>query len=152
MRNSSLHQHHHAAHGPHDLHAGPPKWEEVYADRPRWDIGRPQPAFLALAEAGSIGGRVLDVGCGTGEHVLMCAGIGLEATGVDVAASAIRAAEQKAAERALTARFLHHDVRRLGELEEFSTPCSTAGCWSTSSTTLTDEDGVAAWLVALTRT
>jgi hypothetical protein len=29
---------------------------------PRWDIGRPQPAFLTLADAGVIRGRVLDVG------------------------------------------------------------------------------------------
>jgi hypothetical protein len=25
-----------------------PDWAEIYAGRPRWDIGRPQPAFLAL--------------------------------------------------------------------------------------------------------
>ena len=28
---------------------------------------------------------VLDVGCGTGEHALMAAGMGLEATGIDTA-------------------------------------------------------------------
>ena len=42
----------------------------MYATTPPWDIGRPQPAFLALAEASAIQGRVLDVGCGTGEHRL----------------------------------------------------------------------------------
>ena len=91
-------------------------WEQMYAGRPRWDIGRPQPAFRALAESGAIAGRVLDVGCGTGEHVLMCAALGLEATGVDIAAAAIAAAERKAAERGLAARFLRSDVRRLAEL------------------------------------
>ncbi|MEU6092367.1 class I SAM-dependent methyltransferase [Streptomyces sp. NPDC047085] len=90
----------------------------MYTSPPPWDIGRPQPAFLALAEAGFVRGRVLDVECGTGEHVLMCAARGLDATGVDLASRALRAAENKAHERGLTARFLHHDARRLGELGE----------------------------------
>jgi len=97
---------------------GGPDWEAVYAGRPRWDIGRPQPAFLALAQSGAIIGRVLDVGCGTGEHVLMCAAAGLDATGVDLAAAAISAAERKAHERGLTARFLRRDVRRLADIGE----------------------------------
>lgn len=122
MHNSPLREHHRTAHGPHDLPGDRdtrrPDWDEIYAGRPRWDIGRPQPAFLALAQSGAITGRVLDVGCGTGEHVLMCAAAGLDATGVDIAAAAISAAEHKARERGLTARFLHHDVRRLAELGE----------------------------------
>jgi SAM-dependent methyltransferase len=93
-----------------------PDWDEIYAGRPRWDIGRPQPAFLALVRSGTITGRVLDVGCGTGEHVLMCAAAGLDATGVDIAAAAIRDAEHKARERGLAAQFLRHDVRQLAEL------------------------------------
>ncbi len=48
-------------------------FDALYAGTPPWDIGRPQPAFLALAQEGAIRGRVLDVGCGTGEHVLMAA-------------------------------------------------------------------------------
>jgi cyclopropane fatty-acyl-phospholipid synthase-like methyltransferase len=92
--------------------------DELYATRPPWDIGRPQPAFLALAERGAIRGRVLDVGCGTGEHVLMCAERGLDATGVDLATPALRAAREKARERGLPARFLRHDVLRVAELGE----------------------------------
>src|SRR5512133_1201895 len=66
---------------------------------PPWDTGRPQPAFVGLAEAGAIRGRVLDVGCGTGEHVLLAAGLGLEATGIDVAAAAVERAREKANRR-----------------------------------------------------
>lgn len=92
--------------------------DDLYASPPPWDIGRPQPAFLALADAGAIWGRVLDVGCGTGEHVLMCAGLGLDATGVDLAAAALHAADAKARDRGLTARFLRWDARKLADLGE----------------------------------
>ncbi len=46
-----------------------PGWDEAYgADAlAPWDIGRPQPAFVRLAEQGLLAGRVLDSGCGTGE-------------------------------------------------------------------------------------
>jgi cyclopropane fatty-acyl-phospholipid synthase-like methyltransferase len=94
------------------------EWEDSYTTAPHWDLGRPQPAFRALCEAGAMRGRVLDVGCGTGEHVLMCAGLGLEATGVDFAAAALHAAEGKARDRGLTARFLLRDARRLADLRE----------------------------------
>ncbi len=103
---------------PHDPHKGPYQWDALYAGEPGWDIGRPQQPFLALADAGAIRGRVLDVGCGTGEHVLMCAARGLDATGVDISATAIQAAERKARERRLAARFLQHDARRLADLAE----------------------------------
>ncbi|MFL6124889.1 alpha/beta fold hydrolase [Actinophytocola sp.] len=94
----------------------PQDWEDSYASTPHWDLGRPQPAFRVLADAGAFRGRVLDVGCGTGEHVLLCAALGLDATGVDVAAAPLRAAQQKARDRGLTARFLQHDVRALAKL------------------------------------
>jgi SAM-dependent methyltransferase len=96
---------------PHDL-------EDLYAGPPPWDIGRPQAAFRALADAGAIRGRVLDVGCGTGEHALMAAGLGLTVTGVDLAVTALHTAERKARDRGLKARFLHQDARRLADLGE----------------------------------
>jgi cyclopropane fatty-acyl-phospholipid synthase-like methyltransferase len=97
-------------------HAG--GFDAMYAGQPPWDIGRPQAAFVALADAGLIRGRVLDAGCGTGEHVLMCANLGLDATGVDLAQVALRAAEEKARTRGLTARFIRQDARHLSELGE----------------------------------
>lgn len=102
------HYAHHAARRPEGLDAA----------RPPWDIGRPQPALLALARNGALCGRVLDIGCGTGEHTLMAAAVGLDATGIDLAADALRIAGQKAHERGLTARFLRHDALRVGELGE----------------------------------
>lgn len=97
---------------------GPQALDALYAAPPPWDIGRPQPALLDLAESGALSGRVLDVGCGTGEHTLMAARRGLDATGVDLAAPALTAARRKAGERGLTARFLPHDVLDLAGLGE----------------------------------
>ncbi|HEV2446247.1 MAG TPA: class I SAM-dependent methyltransferase [Candidatus Sulfopaludibacter sp.] len=88
----------------------------MYACTPPWDIGHPQPVFQALADAGEIRGRVLDVGCGTGEHALMAAALGLDATGIDSAAAAIEVARSKAARRGLPARFLVGSALELAAL------------------------------------
>lgn len=81
-------------------------WDAAYtgAEAAPWDIGAPQPAFARLAEAGLLTGRLLDVGCGTGENTLLAASHA-EATGVDIAAAAIERATAKAAARGLSARF-----------------------------------------------
>jgi len=63
-------------------------------------------------------GRVLDVGCGTGEHALLAAAIGLEATGLDASAPALVIARHKAIERGLSVRFLEHNALELAALNE----------------------------------
>ncbi len=97
---------------------GASSWDAVYAGTPPWDIGRPQSAFVRLAEAGELQGRLLDVGCGTGEHTLMAAALGLDATGVDIAPSALAVARRKAADRGLMARFVEWDVTDLARFGE----------------------------------
>ena len=97
----------------------PPSWDAVYAQDaapPPWDIGRPQPAFVRLADRGLLSGRLLDSGCGTGENVLLAASHGAETTGVDISPRAIARAREKAAERGLAARFEVADALRLGQL------------------------------------
>lgn len=49
-------------------------FQSLYAGQAPWDIGRPQPAFLAVADR--INGSVLDAGCGTGDHALYFASRG----------------------------------------------------------------------------
>jgi cyclopropane fatty-acyl-phospholipid synthase-like methyltransferase len=107
------------------------RFEDAYDTTPPWDIGRPQPAVVALAEAGEIAGRVLDVGCGTGEHALLAAGLGLEAAGIDQVAAAIHQAELKAAERGLFPRFLLGDVLELAALGERFDTVIDSGCFHT---------------------
>ena len=97
----------------------PPSWDTAYAEESApapWDIGRPQPAFARLADRGLLSGRVLDAGCGTGEHTLLAAARGADAMGVDISPRAIGRARDKAAERGLPARFEVADVLSLGEL------------------------------------
>jgi cyclopropane fatty-acyl-phospholipid synthase-like methyltransferase len=86
------------------------------AEPPPWDIGRPQVAYQRLAGAGLLSGRLLDAGCGTGEHVLLAAAHGADATGVDIAPRAIARARAKAADRGLAARFEVADVLHLSQL------------------------------------
>ena len=83
---------------------------------PPWDIGRPQAAFVRLLEVGEVRGRVLDVGCGTGEHALMAAAAGFVAMGIDAAPTAIGLAQEKAAERSLEVRFEVGDALDLSGL------------------------------------
>ena len=95
------------------------EWDSAYQDSPpTWDIGRPQPAFARLADGGLLSGRVLDAGCGTGEHALLAAAHGAAAMGVDLSGVAIEKARAKAAERGVAARFEVADAlhpERLGE-------------------------------------
>jgi len=93
-----------------------PSWNSVYEGSPPWDIGRPQPAFVRLADAGKFHGQVLDVGCGTGEHVILAAIHGAEAMGVDVAELAIERARAKAQERGISAMFEVGDALHLDRL------------------------------------
>lgn len=85
---------------------------------PPWDIGRPQPAFERLAQAGGLVGRVLDVGCGTGEHALLAASFGHQAVGVDLSGRAIELAQEKASARGLEVRFVVLDALELVDLGE----------------------------------
>jgi 2-heptyl-1-hydroxyquinolin-4(1H)-one methyltransferase len=78
-----------------------------------WDIGEPQPALVELVEMGWFQGRVLDIGCGTGELGLALAARGHSVSGVDLAPSAIAQARRKAAERGLEIDFAVADATEL---------------------------------------
>lgn len=93
-----------------------PEWDASYTSGTPapWDIGRPQPAFVRLADEGRLTGQLVDCGCGTGENALLAAAHGADVTGVDIAPTAIARARAKAAERGLAARFAVADLLELG--------------------------------------
>jgi len=92
------------------------RFEAAYLEgTPPWDIGRPQSEFVRLTEAGRIDGRVIDIGCGTGENSLFIASRGIDVVGVDAAPEAIRQATAKAAARGVTVRFEVADVLDLNQ-------------------------------------
>jgi SAM-dependent methyltransferase len=93
----------------------------AYEGTPTWDIGRPQGVVVRLQDAGAIGGDVLDVGCGTGEHAIYLAGQGHRVVGIDTARRAIERARQKAADLPRpgpSMTFLVHDALALDALGE----------------------------------
>jgi SAM-dependent methyltransferase len=92
------------------------RFQDAYAGKAPWDIGKPQPAFLAAAD--TIAGSILDAGCGTGEHSLFFAGRGHAVTGFDFLEEPILRATQKAAERRISATFLVKDALKLHEWTE----------------------------------
>jgi SAM-dependent methyltransferase len=87
-----------------------------YGGSPNWDVGHPQPAFVSLAEAGLLGRRVLDVGCGTGELALYLARRGHRVVGIDFAPAAVAIARRKAQWRRLDVRFVVMDALDLPRL------------------------------------
>src|SRR5690242_10661819 len=85
-------------------------------DAPPWDIGRPQRDLVTVFDELRISGSALDLGCGTGENALELARRGVDAWGVDSTLGAIEAARAKAAERGLSATFVHGDALELAAL------------------------------------
>jgi cyclopropane fatty-acyl-phospholipid synthase-like methyltransferase len=124
----------------------PPSWDEVYtADTPPpWDIGRPQPAFVRLADDGLLRGQLLDAGCGRGEQALLAAVHGADAMGVDISPSAIEQARHKAAERGLAVRFEVADALNLSQLGLTFNTVIDCGLFHTF-----DDDGRARYVTSL---
>ncbi|MFN7813483.1 MAG: class I SAM-dependent methyltransferase [Planctomycetia bacterium] len=113
------------------------------AARQPWDIGRPQAAFVAAAE--NICGRVLDIGCGTGDLAIWLAEQGRTVTGVDFLAVPLARAREKAAALGVQANFLQMDARAVGTLPERFDAVTDCGLFHSF-----DDVGRAAYVQALT--
>jgi SAM-dependent methyltransferase len=110
------------------------RFDEAYAvGRPPWDIDGPQPDFRRLVDDAALSGRVLDLGCGTGEHAMFFASRGLDALGIDASEIAIARASEKARSRGLAARFAVVDAERLAGLGATFDTITDSGCLHTLS-------------------
>ncbi|KWX68692.1 class I SAM-dependent methyltransferase [Mycobacterium sp. NAZ190054] len=103
------------------------RFDDFYKNQtPPWVIGEPQPAVIELERAGLIAGRVLDVGCGTGEHTILLAAAGYDVIGVDGAPTAVAQARRNAEARGVTARFEVADALHLPEQPKYDTIVDSA--------------------------
>jgi len=68
-------------------------WDEFYRNgETLWDKGAPSPPMKQYLERHAVRGRALVPGCGRGHEVALAAEYGLDATGLDVAPTAVAAA------------------------------------------------------------
>lgn len=112
-------------------------WDDAYIhNKAPWDIGRPQPAIQHLADTGAFVEPVLDSGCGSGEHALLAASMGLRVQGVDISSAAIERARAKARQRGLEVEFIVGSVLELDQIDRLQRPFRTVidmGCFHTFS-------------------
>jgi len=120
------------------------RFSAYYADRPPWDIGRPQSAFVAAAAA--IRGRVLDLGCGTGDLAIWLAEQGRIVTGIDFLAAPLELARAKAAARGVAVNFLQMDALAVGAIPERFDAATDCGLFHAF-----DDSGRAAYVAALAK-
>jgi SAM-dependent methyltransferase len=103
------------------------RFDDAYKSRTApWVIGEPQPAIVELQRAGLIRSKVLDVGCGTGEHTILLTRLGYDVLGIDFAPHAVEQARMNAAEKRVDARFEVNDAMNLGPAPGYQTVVDSA--------------------------
>ncbi len=108
---------------------------------PPWVIDEPQPAIVALEQQGRIRGKVLDAGCGAGEHTILLARNGYDVLGIDFAPAAVALARDNARAAGVDARFAVADALHLPDGEVYDTIIDTTG-WTLESLDTTTYRGV----------
>jgi SAM-dependent methyltransferase len=78
-----------------------------------WDIGEPQPAVVAIEQAGGFRDPVLDAGVGVGENAIYLASRGHRVTGIDGSAPAVAQARERARAHGVDLTLGVGDVTRL---------------------------------------
>jgi SAM-dependent methyltransferase len=90
------------------------RWNEQYrTGNPPWDSGRTDPHLERFVAAQGLGGgRVLEIGCGTGTNAVWLASRGFSVVAVDVAPLAIERARARASAAQVTLELLVVDILR----------------------------------------
>ncbi len=102
-------------------------FEEFYrSSTPPWVIGEPQPAIVELERAGLIKGKVLDIGCGTGDNTILLTRLGYDVLGIDFAPRAVEQARRNAEAEGVGARFEVADAMNLGHEPRYNTIVDSA--------------------------
>ena len=103
------------------------RFDDAYrSGTPPWVIGEPQPAIVELEANGLIRGKVLDAGCGAGEHTILLTQLGYDVVGVDFAPNAVERARENAAAKGVDARFEVADAMNLGTALKYDTVLDSA--------------------------
>jgi SAM-dependent methyltransferase len=114
-------------------------FEDWYQEVPPWDIGRPQKVFIDLEKQNLIRGKVLDVGCGTGENALFLAEKGYEVSGLDFSPTAILKAREKAHIRNIKVNFEVGNALKLSDkstVADCIIDCGLFHCFSDEERTI----------------
>ena len=103
------------------------RFDDAYKSRTApWVIGEPQPAIVELQRVGLIHSKVLDIGCGTGEHTILLTRLGYDVLGIDFAPHAVEQARVNAAEQGVDARFEVADAMNLAAEPGYQTIVDSA--------------------------
>src|SRR5579863_10406297 len=94
---------------------------DLYDDPELYDRLFPATEQFYLEEAGKRGGRVLELGCGTGRLTVSIAQDGIDIVGVDLSDPMMEAARRKARGAGVQVPFLHADMRDLNLDGQFAT-------------------------------
>ncbi|TVS09585.1 MAG: class I SAM-dependent methyltransferase [Planctomycetaceae bacterium] len=98
------------------------RWDSAYREgrRPGWDIGRPASQLVEAVESGALRpGRIIELGCGLGSDAIYLAQQGFDVTAIDIAATALARAREKAEAAGLRIRWVLADVVRPPNLPPF---------------------------------
>jgi SAM-dependent methyltransferase len=91
---------------------------------------RRQTEFVMEVLSLSPGDRVLDLGCGMGEHCLALSEAGIEAVGIDVAPSLVEYAQKQASQADSNAQFICADMRQFRPDEPFDAVMTSSGTFA----------------------
>jgi len=94
---------------------------DLYDDPELYDLLFPATERFYVEEAGKRGGRVLELGCGTGRLTVSIAQNGIDIVAADLSDSMLEAARRKARAAGVEVPFIHADMRDLNLDAQFAT-------------------------------